>query len=262
MPLPDMDIVAVIAAAGISSRLSPIPCSKEILPVGTGHQGDGTRRLKVAIQYLLESFRMAGITKTYIVIRTNKWDIPAFLGNGNSEGMDIAYLLMGLPYGAAFSVNQSFPFTGSSIVAFGFPDIIIHPQNVYRTLAVKLREENADVVLGLFPATNPQKVDMIQFDGSNRISRFVIKPGKTELHYTYLTALWTPVFSKFMNDYLAGKCREIDADSDPDIHVGDVLQAFINEGNTIQYSKFEEGTYIDIGTVDDYSIAVMKYMQK
>ena len=80
-----MDIVGIIPAAGTATRLSPLPCSKEILPVGMEQWGDKPyRRPKVAIQYLLDAMREAGIKKTYLIIRNNKWDIPAFLGDGNA----------------------------------------------------------------------------------------------------------------------------------------------------------------------------------
>ena len=194
-----MNIVGIIPAAGTASRLSPIPCSKEILPIGIEQWGDEPyKRPKVAIQYVLDSMKSANIQKTYIVIRNNKWDIPAYLGDGSMFGMNIAYVMMGVPYGAPFSINQAYPFIGSAIVALGYPDILFQPANVYSLLIEKLKKDNADVVLGLFPATNPRKMDMIEFDRNNNISRFVIKPEKTELQYTYINAVWTSNFTKFM----------------------------------------------------------------
>ena len=255
-----MDIVGIIPAAGTATRLSPLPCSKEILPVGMEQWGDKPyKRPKVAIQYLLDAMREADIQKTYVIIRKNKWDIPAFLGDGNIFGINIAYLMMGLPYGTPFSINQAYPFINSNLVALGFPDILIRPQNVYRTLISKLKKDQADVVLGLFRATNPQKMDMIEFDKSSKISRIVIKPKKTVLQYTYINAVWTPVFSKYMNEYLIKKCGEIEKTAGKELYVGHVLQAFMNDGNAVTYSIIENGSYTDIGTLDDYSDAVSEY---
>lgn len=255
-----MDLVGIIPAAGYATRLHPIPCSKEVLPIGIEQWGDKPyKRPKVAIQYVLESMRAANITKTYIVIRDYKWDIPAFLGDGKMMNMDIAYLMMGLPYGAPFSVNQAYPFIASSIVALGYPDIIFQPQTVYKTMIEKLDNENADVVLGLFPATNPRKMDMIEFDQNDKITRFVIKPQKTKLQYTYINAVWTPVFSKYINEYLNIKCQDIDTEKGIEYYIGDIFQAYINDGNDIEYSVINGGSYIDIGTVEDYTVAMSKY---
>jgi glucose-1-phosphate thymidylyltransferase len=255
-----LDVVGIIPAAGMATRLSPIPCSKEILPIGIEQWGDKPyKRPKVAIQYLLECMRAANITKTYIVIRENKWDIPAFLGDGKMMKMDIAYLMMGLPYGAPFSVNQAYPFITSSIVALGYPDILIKPQNVYNVLIEKLTGENADLVLGLYEATNPQKMDMIEFDGDHKISRISIKPKHTHLQYTYVNAIWTPAFSKFMYNYITEKQDIAGTESGAELYMGDIFQAFINEGNIIQYSIINDGSYFDIGTVDEYLNAILKF---
>lgn len=248
-----MDVVGVIPAAGLATRLSPIPCSKEILPVGMEQWGDKPyKRPKVAIQYVLDGMRQANIRKIFIVIRENKWDIPAFLGDGKALGFDIAYVMMGLPFGAPFSINQAYPFIDSSIVALGYPDILFEPRNVYRVLLEKLTKNNADLVLGLYKATNPQKMDMIEFDQDNNISRIVIKPEQTELEYTYVNAVWSPGFSKFMYSYITEKQNGAGTDNEFEFYMGDIFQAFINAGKTIEYSLIDDGSYVDIGTVEDY----------
>lgn len=254
-----MDVVGVIPAAGLATRLSPIPCSKEILPVGVEQWGDKPyKRPKVAIQYVLDGMRQANIRKIFIVIRENKWDIPAYLGDGKAFGFDIAYVMMGLPFGAPFSINQAYPFINSSIVALGYPDILFKPSNVYSILLEKLKEKNAGLVLGLYKATNPQKMDMIEFDRDNKISRIVIKPVESELQYTYVNAVWTPVFSDFINEYLKMKINKNNIETE--IYLGDIFQAFLDAGNTISYTIIQNGNYYDIGTVEDYRGAVERYI--
>ena len=67
------EVIGLIPAAGQSRRLQPLPCSKEVLPIGF-HVDARTGDLspKVVGHYLLEMFRAAGIRKTYIVIRDGK----------------------------------------------------------------------------------------------------------------------------------------------------------------------------------------------
>ncbi|MGH8730039.1 MAG: hypothetical protein ACREV9_18180, partial [Burkholderiales bacterium] len=57
------NVIGVIPAAGRALRLQPLPCSKELFPVG---MEDG--RPKVVCHYLLEKMRAAGIAKACIVI--------------------------------------------------------------------------------------------------------------------------------------------------------------------------------------------------
>ena len=78
-----LEVIGLIPAGGQASRISPLPCSKELYPIGFRHvDGDHSLRPKVTCHYLLERMRSAGITKAYIVLREGKWDIPAYLRDG------------------------------------------------------------------------------------------------------------------------------------------------------------------------------------
>ena len=84
----------------------------------------GTMRPKVVSHYLLEKMRLAGVSKAFVVLRDGKWDIPAYFGDGGMLDMNLAYLMMKLPYGAPYTADQAYPFLQHSLVAFGFPDIL------------------------------------------------------------------------------------------------------------------------------------------
>ena len=74
------DLIGLIPAGGSATRIAPLPCSKEVYPVGFQRSADGSvPRPKVACEYLLERMRLAGVNRAYIVLREGKWDIPAFL---------------------------------------------------------------------------------------------------------------------------------------------------------------------------------------
>jgi len=91
----DLEVVGVIPAAGRGTRLQPLQCSKEIVPVGQVIDSrTGVARPKVAVEYLLEKFRHAGITRTVIVLRDGKWDIPAYLQEGCDVGLSLAYVVI------------------------------------------------------------------------------------------------------------------------------------------------------------------------
>jgi glucose-1-phosphate thymidylyltransferase len=89
------EVVGLLPAAGQATRIALLPCSKELYPIGF-RPVDGGRsvRPKVVCHYLLEKMRLAGITKTYIVLREGKWDIPAYLGDGTIVDIHLAYLLI------------------------------------------------------------------------------------------------------------------------------------------------------------------------
>jgi len=256
----DLEVIGLIPAGGIASRLSPIPCSKEIYPIGFGPLvKDSGSHPKVVCYYLLEKLQLAGISKAYVILRSGKWDIPAYLGDGKMFGMDIAYLIMNLPFGVPYTLDQAYPFTKDAIIALGMPDINFHPETAFLKLLQQQVATNADVVLGLMPVERPHKWDMVDLDEHGRIRQFVIKPAHTLLTYAWVIAVWTPVFSDFMHQYLiVHQCTIRSQDSaenrqkqNPELYMGDVFQTFIEEGRSIETVTFPNGSCIDIGTPED-----------
>jgi len=123
------EIIGLIPAAGEAKRLGPLPCSKELFPIGFGRAGQGQgERPRVVSQHLLESMKIAGVSKAYIVLRNGKWDIPAYFGDGSGIGMHLSYLLMRLPFGVPYTLDQAYPFLRDARVAMGFPDILFSPR--------------------------------------------------------------------------------------------------------------------------------------
>ena len=257
----EREIVGLIPAAGQAARIAPLPCSKELYPVGFKVDEEGRRSSpKVVCQYLLEKMRLAGITKAYIVLRPGKWDIPDYLGDGIIVDMRLAYLMMGLPFGVPYTIDQAYPFLQDAVVAFGFPDMLFEPDDVFLQLLNRQTASSADIVLGIFPADRPQKVDMVDLDDDWRIRRIVIKPRQTDLNYTWGIAVWTPIFTHFMHDYLS--VAKQSAETQPELFMGDVVQAAILEGLHVEAVQVSNEPFLDIGTGDDLARAVNRFLTK
>lgn len=237
-------------AGGDASRVAPLPCSKEIFPVG--FQGNGPLRPKVAGQYLLENMRLAGVTKAYIVLRKGKWDIPSYFAYGNSLDLFLAYIIVEKTAGVPFTLDRAYPYLQDDLVLFGFPDILFQPKEAFVHLMDKQKKSEADLVLGLFPANEPQKVDMVQLDNRGGIKRILIKPLNTDLAYTWIIAVWTPVFSRFMHDFVQRHAQQ-DAypPSQAEVFLGEVINAALSSGIATDKVIFEHGKYLDIGTPED-----------
>jgi glucose-1-phosphate thymidylyltransferase len=261
---PYREVIGLVPAGGQATRIAPLPCSKELYPVGFRPvDKDHSLRPKVVCHYLLEKMRLAGATKAYIVLRQGKWDIPAYLGDGAMLDMHLAYLMMHLPFGAPYTLDQAYPFVQDVLVAFGFPDIIFQPDDAFVQLLARQAAEHADIVLGLFPAHQPQKVDMVDLDDDGRVRLIVIKPPQTHLCYTWIIAVWTPVFTRFLHEHLAAiqNVNEQDdagnsAPEQRELFVGDVIQAAIHDNLRVEAVLFPDATYLDIGTPDDLVKAI------
>lgn len=257
------EVVGLVPAGGRGTRLGPLPCSKELFPVGFRPVDDREGpRPKVVSHYLLEMMRLADIRKAYIILRDGKWDIPAYYKDGSMLNMHIGYLMMDLPFGVPYTLDQAYPFVRDNLVALGFPDMVIRPDDVFVRLLGRQKESGADLVLGLFPAHQPKKTDMVELDNNGGVRSICIKPGKTDLTYAWETAVWTPVFSEFMHEYLSSH-RGIAESKDPaadtgftELHVGDVIHAAIKANMQVDSVLFRQGHCLDIGTPEDLLTAV------
>lgn len=252
----EREVVGVIPAGGKAERIAPLPCSKELLPIGFQKiKGDLQPRPKVVCHYLLEKFQLAGITQAYIILRKGKWDIPAYFGDGKMLDMHVGYLIMREPFGPPFTLDQAYPFVRDKIVAFGFPDILIQPQNIFKPLLDYQARTGADAVLALFPAEHPEIMDMVEMDEQGKIQAIYLKPNLTNLRWCWLCGVWTPDFSQFMHTFLQEYREEqsirmaaLGDSKREELTVGAVLQTAIQKGLDVHGVKFSDGTYIDVGT--------------
>ena len=157
----DCQVVGLVPAAGSGKRIAPLPCSKELFPIGVqGSGGNSEPRAKVVSHYLLEKLRIAGITKAYIVLREGKWDIPAYFGDGATLDLHLAYVVISDSSGPPDTLDRAYPFVKNQFVAFGFPDILFVPEDVFAQLLERQTSTNSDVVLGLYPALDSRAMGM------------------------------------------------------------------------------------------------------
>ncbi|MHA6250224.1 sugar phosphate nucleotidyltransferase [Pontibacter sp. CAU 1760] len=255
-----MDIVGLVPAAGFGNRLSPLPCSKELFPIGFAANADnGEPHPKVVSQYLLEQMQQAGAHKAYFVLRKGKWDIPAYYGDGNQLKLPLAYLLMRYPYGFPFSIDQAYPFTSQNTILFGFPDILIEPNDAYGQLLDRQVETGADLVLGCYRVSDTAKWDMVKFKEGGVVERVVHKPLSSGLQYNWVIACWGPVFTEFMHQHLQQILPEFESNKNwTEVSLGEIINAAIGNGLYVESVCFKKGNCTDVGTPVDLRNAIRK----
>ncbi|MDX2249325.1 MAG: dTDP-glucose pyrophosphorylase [Bacteroidia bacterium] len=252
-PLYQREIIGLIPAGGTASRLGTLPCSKELLPIGFKTGVDGFPRPKPVSLYLLEKYNKGGAEKTLFILRAGKWDIPAYYGDGRVTGMDMGYLIMDLPYGVPYTLDQAYPFVKHATVYLGFPDILFEPEDAFARLHERLEETGADLVAGLFEVRDQEqkrKSDMVAMDTSGNIVEINIKPkAECDLAHSWIIAAWTPVFTEFMHDFLRLDQTERGKNLNPaEIYLGHVMQAAIAHGLKVNSVFFPGHTFLDVGT--------------
>ena len=114
-----MAIVGLLPAAGYATRLQPLDCSKEVLPVGG----------RPVIDYTVERMRLAGATELVVVTREEKDDVAAY-----ARGVG-ATVVLARPE----TVTASFAagvrrLADDDVALLGWPDAIWEPRDGYRPL--------------------------------------------------------------------------------------------------------------------------------
>jgi glucose-1-phosphate thymidylyltransferase len=251
----DLEVIGLIPAAGQATRLSPLPASKELYPLGFRAISDGSLRPKVVSHYLLDRMRQAGIRKAFFLLRSGKWDIPAYFGDGEFAEMDLGYLVVRRLHGVQYSIDQAYPFVKHAIVAVGYPDILLQPEDTYQRILDRLLQSDADVVIGAVPFANPQKGGMVTYDATdrNRVSRIIDKPQHSTEKYSWCNAVWRPTFTEFFHEHL----NRLDAAGTPqELPIGDMIQAAIEHGLRVEAELMDDGSFLDVGTPEDLKKAI------
>lgn len=252
------EVIGLVPAGGQAHRIAPLPCSKEIFPIGFNSQTDKRGvHPKVVGQYVLEMMRAAGIAKVYIILRKDKWDIPAYFGDGSALNLHLGYLMLGVPFGVPYTLDQAYPFVREATVALGWPDILFYAEGAFTRILQRLADGEADVVLGLFPTNRPEKVDMVDVSSDGHVRQIIIKPQSTTLRYTWGNAVWAPTFTEFLHQYVMA--HKDNAANQPEVFVGDIMRAAIRAGLRVVAIPISSTPCLDIGTPEDLLKAVRSY---
>lgn len=249
------DLVGLIPAGGQALRLGNLPCSKEIYPLQLWSKNSNEPR--VISEYLVKYYQLAGCSYIYFIIREGKWDIPKYYGDGSRFNTKIGYLMMDLPYGTPFTLDQAYPYVKDKYVALGFPDIVMQPEDAFKKLYAHILKTGADLALGVFPINTPEKWDMVRLDDTGQVTELVIKQKDQGLKYGWNIAVWSPKFTELLHQYI-GKAKQAGEDGriktsngTREMYVGDIIIEAIKSELNVQSLVFEKGSSIDIGTPED-----------
>jgi glucose-1-phosphate thymidylyltransferase len=244
------DVIGLIPAAGRAERLGPLPCSKELLPVGFRDTPRGPAP-KVASHYLLERFRSAGIRRAFMVVHEAKTDVPRYLGTGELADVSLAYVVIPGSRSVPETLDRAWPFVQDARVALGFPDILFEPADAYSRLIERQESTGADLVLGLFPTERHRTTDMVELGPDGRVRRLEVRPETTTLRYNWLIAVWGPAFTRHLHESVRSASL-----SDRELQIGAVVQAAVESGLHVEGVEFPEGAFRDIGTPGDLAAAM------
>lgn len=249
------ELVGLVPAAGLGKRVAFLPCSKELFPVGFVEKDGNALRPKAVGEYLLECMYEAGARRVFIILSRGKWDIIHYFGSGAELGLHIAYLFQANLWGMPYALDLAYPWLSTETVLFGMPDTIFQPKDAFKKLLLFHQNVSADVTLGLFPTTTPERFGMVEFDDRSYQALYIIdKPEKTPLKYMWGIGCWGPTFTDFLHHYL----QRVSPPS-KEIVLGDIFQAAIEAKLDVRVLPFREGEFIDIGVPEELIRAVKRF---
>jgi glucose-1-phosphate thymidylyltransferase len=216
-------------------------------------------RPKVVCQYLLEKMRFAGITKAFIVMRSGKWDIPAYLGEGSMLDMHLAYITVTSSWGVPFTLDRAYPFVRQAIVAFGFPDILFNVPDAFGTLLAQQSQGQSDILLGLCPGSRPPKEDAVEFDENGNVTDLLFRPADGFFRYSWAVAAWRPAFTEFLHEYVR-RNTSVQAQA-TELTAGHVIKASLDSGLKVKAVVLGDEPYLDIGTPEDLAKATRRGLE-
>jgi dTDP-glucose pyrophosphorylase len=247
------DVVALIPAAGSGTRIAPIPGSKEVFPIGFANVEGDKPEVKVVSQYLFDRMVAGGVGQGIIVLREGKWDIPAYFGEGEPAGMKLSYVVVAQTLGPPDTLDRAHAFVRHNIVAFGFPDIMLGPPDVFDRLLTRMDVGDVDVVLGLYDVVDPHHSDMVELDEENRVLGIYLKHATPLLPHCWGCAVWAPAFTEFMHEAVreyrnntTGSFGTIDAGGD--LPMGLIFKQAVAVGLKVVGVPFEGRRWTDVGS--------------
>ena len=248
----DASIIGIIPAGGVASRLGHLPCSKELLPIPCHSE----HPIPVGT-FLINNLKRAGASQINWVIRKGKWDIPQYYGSGRSFDIPMCYNIMEYPHGPPFTINESYSNIRGKIVLLGFPDILIDHPNPFVPLINEIRQGNFEVTLGIVHCEDPKKIDVVEMNDDGEITKIIPKPKTDVNKQAWIWAAWSPRFTEFLHHVIEEKVESIKSNESiqkevKELHVGDVMQQFINAGGKVKGIKFQETRFLDIGTTSGW----------
>lgn len=251
--------VGVIPGGGSATRLAPLPCSKELLPIGFRPTPNGPRP-KVVASYLIDSFTEAGARELFWILDRAKADIISYFGSGAAFGTRLAYVATESSPSVLHTLDAAYPFLRDRSVLFGFPDIIFEPRALARRVYGRLQASGADVVLGAVRAPREQIADRVQVGAGGRALEVRVKPADSPWPDAWILAAWAPRFTLFLHSWLAERAEIAGgAHRLGELYMGHAVQAAIEAGMSVLTETLQDGGFVDTGTAAGWATALRRY---
>lgn len=226
----------IILAGGSGTRLYPLTrvTSKQLLPIYD----------KPMIYYPLSTLMLAGI-KDILIISTPE-DTPKFealLGNGESFGINLSYVVQPSPDGLAQAFLLGEEFIGEDACAMILGDNIFYGDGLKKKLKVSVDRALNDGLATIFGyyVNDPERFGVVEFDNNNVPTNIVEKPDNPKSNYAVTGIYFYPKGVSKMAKLVKPSARG-------ELEITDLNMLYLKE-NKLSVELIGRGvTWLDTGT--------------
>jgi glucose-1-phosphate thymidylyltransferase len=227
---------AVILAAGKATRLRPVTLTmpKALVPVAN----------KTLIGYAIDVLKAAGLRDIGIVVNELESPIPQALGNGESLGVNLQYIVQEHQLGLAHAVSLCQPFVGEEPFCVFLGDNIF--QDKMSSMFAEFVDSDAESAIALGEVTDPTRFGIAELDG-DRIVQLEEKPEnpKSNLAIAGVYLFRSSIFSAI---------SRITPSKRNELEITDAIQRLIKDGERVR-PYILRGWWIDAGKPDAIVLA-------
>jgi len=168
-----------------------------------------------------------------------------YLDDGEQFGLNISYLYNSKALGLADALLSGSRWLHDKITCFAMPDTVFSPATGFQDIIQKLNNENADLVLGVFPTDEARHLAPVEFDTDGRVLNIWEKPEVPKYNNAWGIAVWNEKFWNFFESQ--SSTLEVG------ISVTDVFDKAAKGGLSVFCVYFYDGFYKDIGRINQIS---------
>lgn len=236
----------VILAGGAGKRVFPLAVNKpkpmfKILG-------------KPLIQYVIETFKEAGLKDFIIVIGHKGEHIKDYFADGSELGVSIEYVIQKEALGMANALETAKDFVKDNFFVVNADDIF--ESSLIKEMAKQFKKNGADIVLSCKPVKETWKFGIVQVE-NDMVTKFVEKPPRGH-EPSNLAVIGVYIMTKKIFDYY----EKVPIS---DQQYEDAIQRFIEDKNiirTVSYDRFFAGYKYpwDLFTINEH--LMNKYVKK
>lgn len=224
---------ALITAGGQGTRLRPLSIArnKHLLPIAN----------KPMIFYVLDTIARGGITDVAVMINPGDKEVKNAVGNGETFGLNVAYIEISAPLGLPQILLNGADFVGNESFLFYLGDNLLQ-EGIQRFVNEFRERDELDCYLTLTQVDRPERYGVVEIK-NGQVIHFEEKSQELQSGYT-VAGIY------IYNPRIFQSIRQIITKASNEITISTMHQHLLNNGFRIAYSKIE-GWWKDIGTPKD-----------